>query len=49
MCSPNQDFAVPKAEIEFSFVVHSDYVARVNAGVDLSANTDVMDMTNAAR
>jgi hypothetical protein len=40
MCSESQDFALPKAEIEFSFVVHSDYSARINAGVDLTKNCD---------
>jgi hypothetical protein len=43
MCSEAQDFAIPKAEVEFSFVVHSDYLARVNAGYDLTKNTDAAD------
>eukprot|EP01050_Picozoa_sp_SAG11_P021421 SAG11_NODE_3809_length_2212_cov_1.949361_1_plen_312_part_00 len=38
MCSEAQDFAIPKAEVEFSFVVHSDFSKRINAGIDLTEN-----------
>jgi hypothetical protein len=43
MCSEAQEFAIPKSEVEFSFVVHSDYLARVNAGYELTKNTDAAD------
>ena len=38
MCSEAQDFAIPKSEVEFSFVVHSDFSKRINAGIDLAEN-----------
>jgi hypothetical protein len=40
MCSEAQDFAIPKAEVEFSFVIHSDFSKRINAGIDLGQNQD---------
>jgi len=44
MCSEAQDIAIPKAEVEFSFVIHSDFSKRINAGIDLTQNTDVFDV-----
>eukprot|EP01050_Picozoa_sp_SAG11_P004269 SAG11_NODE_268_length_11447_cov_3.136135_7_plen_531_part_00 len=42
ICSEAQDFAIPKAEVEISFVVHSDFQKRVNAGVDLSERVNAV-------
>ena len=47
MCSEAQDFAIPKSEIEFSFVIHSDFSKRINAGINLAQNSDVFDVETA--
>lgn len=44
MCSEAQDFAIPKAEVEFSFVIHSDFSKRINAGINLAQNSNVFDV-----